>query len=193
MINDQDKQINLLNTIKSNETGIKLFVEYIGSEINAVAPIGDELFENFYEIVRPNGIEGLYAYITFDDKLTIKTGANHFQTFFNKFDVLKKITGNSYSGRIDFLIIIGNERLLIFDSEDYSRRLDLTVEKLNRLTNKYNEKFESIRFEFIKDHYLEDDFGEFTLYDFSSSLFRFSISDDKLNFRKQRQGNLLIT
>ncbi|WP_201735626.1 Eco57I restriction-modification methylase domain-containing protein, partial [Carnobacterium maltaromaticum] len=191
--NTKSKQAELINLLSPNVSGIYSFAEYIGKKALPVAPIGEENFENFFEINRPDDMDGIYAYITFDEKLTVKMGANYFKSLFTKFDLVKKLTGNTYGGQLDFLIIVGLNRVLIFDAEDYSRRLDLTKEKLERKTGKYNDKFDSLKFENIEGKYVEDDFGEYTLHEFFSTLFRFSISDDKaFEIRtKKLRGELL--
>ncbi|MDT2661754.1 Eco57I restriction-modification methylase domain-containing protein, partial [Enterococcus hulanensis] len=189
----KETQINLLENFQANKADVFELASYINGKAIPVAPIGDEIFDNFFEIERPNNMDGVYAYLTYSNELTLTTRVNHFNTLFQKFDRLKELSGNTYGGKLDFLFVIGQKRLLIFDSEDSFRRLDLTTDKLERSTNKYNDKFIQLLLENSSHQYVEDDFGDFTLDEFKSSLFRFSISDDKTfeNRTKKLRGELL--
>ncbi|MBL1230239.1 Eco57I restriction-modification methylase domain-containing protein [Enterococcus sp. BWB1-3] len=187
---NKKEQIKLIESLTPDEKGIELVVDYLGAKVFPVAPIGKEKFDGFFEINRPRDIDGLFAYIIFDVTLTIKTAANRFKTLFDRFSNIKKMSGNNSIGQLDFLIIVGEKRLLIFDINEYSSRLDLSLEKLNRKTDKYNLKLESIRFSNVADKYTEDFFTDTTLEEFSKSLFRFPISDDKafeIRTKKLRQ------
>ncbi|WP_146623060.1 Eco57I restriction-modification methylase domain-containing protein, partial [Enterococcus florum] len=189
----KENQIELIDKFQAVISDIFDLAKFIGKEAIPVAPIGDETFDNFFEIERPDGVEGTFAYLTYSNTLNPKTSASQFRTLFQKFDKLKELSGKTYGGQLDFLFVVGEKRLIIFDSEDPFRRLDLTKEKLDRQTTKYNDKFDKLRIKNVVKHYVEDDFGDYNLDDFKSPLFRFSIGEDKtFEIRtKKLRGELL--
>lgn len=81
---------------------------------------------------------------------------------------------------VDFLIVIGKSRLLIFNPSDFNKRLDLREANLSRENSKYLAKFESLKAENIADYYIKDDFDETTLQtNFRDELFKFSLAYDR--------------
>ncbi|GAA2831211.1 hypothetical protein GCM10019814_12380 [Lactococcus raffinolactis] len=127
--------------------------------------------------------------MTTQDKLEEKTRANQFKNFFELATLAMREKGQT-SSEVDFIIVIGQATMIIFDSADYRRRLILTVDKISRANSKYLDKFDSLKSDVLveKNVYQEDeDFGDVLLADeFKIELFRFAISDDEQFVSKTR-------
>lgn len=129
--------VELIKQVQPNFSGIKYLAEYLGFNIEKVESI-KESFENdtIFSFARPNDLEGIFAYVTTQEKLAVKTRANQFKTFFQE-AAQAMIERAQTSAEVDFIIVIGKNIVIIFDSADYRKRLILTPDKLSRSNSKY--------------------------------------------------------
>lgn len=184
------ESIKLVQQFTAINADIEHLADYLGFEIERVESIKEDFAnDKIFAFSRPNGLEGVFAYATTQEKLEEKTRANQFKNFFELATLAMREKGQT-SSEVDFIIVIGHATIIIFDSADYRRRLILNVDKLSRTNSKYLDKFDSLKSEKIieKDVYQEDeDFGDILLADeFKVELFRFAISDDEQFVSKTR-------
>lgn len=182
--------IDLVKNIQPNPEGVEKLADYLGLELEKIESVSDAFEDDtIFGFRRPNGLDGAFAYVTFTEKLKPNTRANQYHGFFNIATQVMKERGQT-SSEVDFIIVIGEGTLIVFDSADYRRRLILTPEKLERDHSKYLTKFESLKSESLLANkvYVEDEFFGDTELDqnFKNELFRFAIADDEQFINKTR-------
>lgn len=182
--------IDLVKNIHPNPEGVKELAEYLGLELEKIESISDAFEDDtIFGFRRPKGLDGTFAYVTFTEKLKSNTRANQYHGFFNIATQVMKERGQT-SSEVDFIIVIGEGILIVFDSADYRRRLILTPEKLGRDHSKYLTKFVSLKSDSLiaNKAYVEDVFFGDTELDanFKNELFRFAIADDEQFINKTR-------
>lgn len=185
---------NLLKNVHANVESVYLISNFLGFEIEKVESIQD-LFESdtIFALLRPEGVEGLFAYISLEPKLEINTRASQYSTFYQAASSAMREQGQT-STEVDFIIVVGKNVLIFFDSADYRRRLIITPGKLSKNNSKYLTKFKSLRAESIAEKYIKDDlFEDFELdSNFKTELFRFAIADDEQFLHKTRVIRLAL-
>lgn len=189
--------IKLVSGLQPNVESVRKVANFLGLPIEKVESIQDK-FENetIFCLQRPGSLDGIFAYVGIEEKLTNTTRANQYKGFFQKASLGMEEKGET-SSEVDFIITIGEGILIIFDSADYRRRLILTADKLMRKNSKYLKKFKSLKAEslLVNNNYVEDeDFGFIELnQDFKNELFRFAIAEDEQFVAKTRsiRANLL--
>lgn len=157
--------------------------EYLGFKLSEIESVQDTFNKNeIFVFNRPDSLEGIFAYVTTQKELTPETRADRFKKFFNQASRAMSEQAQT-SNEVDFIIVIGRQCVIFFDSADYRRRLILTADKLSRENSKYLKKFDSLKSEYLiaNQNYKEDDFfGDIQLAsEFKTELFRFAIGDDE--------------
>lgn len=182
------QEIELLEEIYPNIESVHLVSNYLGYKLEQVESIR-ETFANdtIFSLLRPSEFEGNFAYLAIQEGLTAETRTNQYRKFFDVASLAMSERGET-SSEIDFIIVIGEKTLLIFDSSDYRKRLVLTTEKLKRNNSKYLHKLRSLQSHQLVEKYVEDeDFGDIELVSsFKTELFRFAIADDEQFINKTR-------
>lgn len=182
--------VELLKQLEPNFSSVECLAKYLGFKVEKVESIR-ELFDKntIFAFMRPNNLEGIFAYVTTQNNLTTKTRANQFKTFFLH-ATQAMMERDQTSAEVDFIIVIGKNIVIIFDSADYRRRLILTPDKLSRNNSKYLMKLTLLHSDSLVDNknYIEDDFFGLIQLDekFKTDLFRFAIADDEQFINKTR-------
>lgn len=198
-----NKAVKLLEGMHPDVESIKRVANFLELDIEKVQSIEDLFDDNtIFAMRRPNNIPGMFGYIAIQPKLAIKTPANQYRKFFQQAAQAMKERGQTNSD-VDFILVVGEKILILFDSSDFRRRLILTPDKISRENSKYLLKLNSLKAKALisKKRYTEDDFfGDIELDEtFKTELFRFAIADDeqfihktkiiRLNFWKRIEGS----
>ena len=180
--------ISLLKDLQPNVASVYKVSSFLGFDVEKVESVRD-LFSNdtIFELLRPNDYDGIFGYISIQTGLSVKTRANQYRAFYEKASLAMQERGQT-SSEVDFILVVGEKILIIFDSADFRKRLILTPDKLSRSNSKYLTKFESLRISSVFEQYIEDDlFGDYELdTKFKTELFRFAIADDEQFINKTR-------
>lgn len=198
-----NKAVKLLEGMHPDVESIKRVANFLELDIEKVQSIEDLFDDNtIFAMRRPNNIPGMFGYIAIQPKLAIKTPANQYRKFFQQAAQAMKERGQTNSD-VDFILVVGEKILILFDSSDFRRRLILTPDKISRENSKYLLKLNSLKAKALisNKRYTEDDFfGDIELDEtFKTELFRFAIADDeqfihktkiiRLNFWKRIEGS----
>ncbi|MDR0899828.1 MAG: Eco57I restriction-modification methylase domain-containing protein [Lactobacillaceae bacterium] len=187
-------EIELISSLTATNSDITKIANNLGYITEKVESYQDSFDPKLIKrIPRSEEFEGAFAYAIAEEELTLSTRANRLKSFFDKASLAKNERGET-SADVDFILVVGVERLIIFDSSDYRRRLDLSTDKMSRDNSKYLEKYLSLNRTTIQQKYSETPFGDIELEsEFKSELFRFSISEDSTFAIRTRylRGNIL--
>lgn len=180
--------ISLLKNLQPDVASVYRIASFLGFDIEKVESIRD-LFLNdtVFALLRPNNYDGIFSYVSIQTSLSVKTHANQYKVFYEKASLAMEERGQT-SSEVDFIFVIGEKILIIFDSADFRKRLILTSDKLSKRNSKYLTKLESLKISSVLEQYVEDDlFGDYELDSkFKAELFRFAIADDEQFIKKTR-------
>ena len=173
-------EIDFIKQINGDIESVQAFADFLGFSTEKVESMRNTFKNNtILRILRPKQMDGIFGYAGYSDKLNEDTRVNQFKGLFEEVYEAEVENGET-SSEVDFLIVVGRGRIVIFNSADYRQRLDLNVFKLEKPDSKYLKKFRSLQSDNIYEYYRRDEvFGDTELSEeFKSELFKFSINDD---------------